>query len=292
MQAIQSVHLAYFSGTGGTTRVAEEFEKAFIKKGVAVRKSELVRNAPVVHDEDLLVLLFAVYALRAPKPVDEWIKLAPPGNGRPAAVISVSGGGEISPNTNCRAAVIRQLELKGYDVLYESMFTMPCNFLIRYDDAVCAMLIKAAPRKANRIVSDILAGERCRKKPLLFDRFLSTIGLLEKRHSGFFGKSLYATQSCIGCGWCEKHCPRGNIKLINGKPCFGTECVICLRCIYGCPQKAIVPGAAKSFVLQDGFNIEVMEARTAHVTQFPPVDKIAKGPIMAGVRRYLKEELD
>ena len=292
MQAIRSVHLAYFSGTGGTARVAEEFEKAFLAKGIAARKSELIRNAPVVHDEDLLVLLFAVYALRAPKPVDEWIEQAPLGNGRPAAVISVSGGGEMSPNTNCRAAVISQLESKGYDVLYESMFTMPCNFLIRYDDAVCAMLLKAAPNKANRIVSDILAGTRCRKKPHLFDRLLSTIGLLEKRNSGFFGKHLYATQSCIGCGWCEKHCPRGNIKLINGRPSFGTECVICLRCIYGCPQKAVVPGAAKSFVLQDGFNIEDIEARTAHITQFPAVNEIAKGPFMAGVRRYLKEELD
>ena len=292
MQAIRSVHLAYFSGTGGTARVAEEIEKAFLEKSIPARKSELIRNAPVVHDEDLLVLLFAVYALRAPRPVDEWIEQAPPGNGRPAAVISVSAGGEISPNANCRAAVIRQLELKGYDVLYEGMFVMPCNFLIRYDDALCAMLLKAAPRKANRIASDILAGTRCRKKPLLFDRLLSTIGLLEKRNSGFFGKHLYATEGCIGCGWCEKHCPRGNISLHSGKPLFGAECVICLRCVYGCPQNAIIPGFAKSFVLQDGFNIQAIERRTSHLTQFPPLNQIAKGPIMAGVRRYLKEELD
>jgi Fe-S-cluster-containing hydrogenase component 2 len=40
----------------------------------------------------------------------------------------------------------------------------------------------------------------------------------------------------------RKACPRQNIALRDGKPVFGDRCVICLNCIYSCPQKALEPG--------------------------------------------------
>lgn len=290
MGSILTAHLAYFSGTGGTARVACLIEAALSSNGVSVRKTELLKNASTEHTEDLLVLLFPVYALLGPKPVDDWVARIPDGGGRPAAVLSVSAGGEISPNTNCRAAIIRLLTEKGYDVHYECMFVMPCNFMIQYDDAIIAMLLRAAPQKTERTVSDILSGTRRRTHPHMTDRLISRIGLLEKRHSGFFGKRLYATESCSGCGWCAAHCPVGNISMQNGKPQFGEECVICLRCVYGCPKKAIVPGACPRFVLKNGYDIAALEARFSEQQEFPPLSKTARGPWMAGVRKYLQEE--
>ncbi|XAH74437.1 hypothetical protein V6984_01320 [Kineothrix sp. IPX-CK] len=44
----------------------------------------------------------------------------------------------------------------------------------------------------------------------------------------------------------------------NGKPAFGFHCVLCLRCIYACPRKALSPGILKFFVLEEGFDLEVM----------------------------------
>ena len=46
-------------------------------------------------------------------------------------------------------------------------------------------------------------------------------------------------QRCIGCGQCEKICPKGNIKLINGIPAFGRTCIQCLSCLQYCPKEAI-----------------------------------------------------
>ena len=49
-------------------------------------------------------------------------------------------------------------------------------------------------------------------------------------------------QKCIGCGQCEKLCPKGNISLVNGVPAFGSNCIQCLSCLQYCPKEAIDVG--------------------------------------------------
>ena len=34
-------------------------------------------------------------------------------------------------------------------------------------------------------------------------------------------------------------CPQGNIRLVGGKPQFGTDCIGCLSCVQLCPKSAI-----------------------------------------------------
>lgn len=48
------------------------------------------------------------------------------------------------------------------------------------------------------------------------------------------------TDSCIGCGICEKVCPSGSIRLRDGKAVHTPgRCQTCLACAHACPQKAI-----------------------------------------------------
>ena len=44
------------------------------------------------------------------------------------------------------------------------------------------------------------------------------------------------------CGYCVKVCPKENIRMIDGKPQFGTDCLQCLACLQYCPQEAIALG--------------------------------------------------
>ncbi len=287
---IKTVHLVYFTGTGGTARVAESFEKAFSVYKVEVCKTKLEAKEYMEINADLLVLFFPVYAFNAPAPIDEWITRAPAGNGRAAAVISVSGGGEISPNTACRADVIKQLAGKGYDVCYESMFVMPSNFIISYSDSLSAMLLRILPHKSERVVADILSGKRNRTKPYFIDRFLSKIGFIEKYYGKTFGKKLKVNDKCVGCLWCADHCPRSNITMQDEQPTFGNRCVICLCCVYGCPQKAIVPGTGKFIVIKNGYDLKGVESRTNQLTEFPPLSKITNGFLLKGVRAYLDDD--
>ena len=47
------------------------------------------------------------------------------------------------------------------------------------------------------------------------------------------------TGKCVGCGQCVSLCPRGNIRLVGGRPDFGTDCIQCLSCLQFCPRQAI-----------------------------------------------------
>ncbi len=235
------------------------------------------------------MLLYPVYACNAPVPVDEWTERVPLGNGAYAAVASVSGGGEVSPNTACRASVIRKLEAKGYRVRWETMFVMPANVLIPYADALIAMLLRAAPVKAERFASDILSGRERRTKPKWVDKVLSRLFTVERVGSKYFGRTLEAGDACTGCGLCARSCPRGNITLRGRRPEFGDKCVICLRCVYGCPAKAIAPGIMKAFVLKQGFDLDAAEERANEIDVLPPLSGIAKGFLYKGVREYLEK---
>ena len=62
--------------------------------------------------------------------------------------------------------------------------------------------------------------------------------IAKKKAEGF-----RVSDKCIGCGQCEKLCPRGNIRLENGKPVFGTNCIQCLGCLQFCPTGAISLGS-------------------------------------------------
>ena len=285
----ESANLVYFSGTGGTARVADAFERSFSNQSVTVYKTELKGKTDPIVLGDMLVLLFPVYAFNAPKPIDEWLEKIQSVEGRRAVVVSVSGGGEISPNTACRAATIRSLEKKGYDVIFEKMVVMPSNFLIGFDESLCAMVLHATPVVVDKMVENILAGKRHRTTPYGIDRIASKLGYFEKFGGKFFGKHLKVTDKCVNCGWCVNLCPRDNIKVMNGKHCFGEDCVICLRCIYGCPQNAIKPGFGKFMILPEGFNLSKVENRMDHLTVYPKISQATNHSSLRGVREYLIE---
>ncbi len=289
MRPIRSVNIVFFTGTGGTARIAKSMEEEFIKNGVQVFKTELNGKSINRMTSDLLIILFPVYALNAPKPIDDMIAKLPFGKGQPTAVLSVSGGGEITPNTACRVSTIRGLKRKGYHVYYENMFVMPSNFLITYEDILSAMILQKSTDFSKQVVTEILQGTKRRTKPKFLDRILSKILVIEKIGCKLFGKNLKTNGKCNGCAWCAKQCPRKNIKMKNGRPSFGWRCIICLRCVYGCPKKAIFPGIGKFIVLKEGYNLKKLEDNTKDLTNFPPISDIAKGKALSGVKKYLEE---
>lgn len=285
----KSASLVYFTGTGGTARVADSFERSFQKRAISVSRTELRCQENPVDSGELLVLLFPVYAFNAPKPIMEWINKIQPVISRPAVVVSVSGGGEVSPNTACREATIRQLEKKGYHVIYEKMMVMPSNFMIGYDQSLSAMLLHAAPVIVDQVVEELLAGKRHRTTAYGIDRIASRLGYFEVYGGRIFGRRLKVNDKCIDCGWCEKQCPRDNIKIVNGRHFFGNDCVICMRCIYGCPQKAIEPGIGKFAVVPEGYNLSKVENRMDHLTVYPKISQATRHFSLRGVRLYLIE---
>ncbi|RCX13840.1 hypothetical protein DFR58_11676 [Anaerobacterium chartisolvens] len=280
------VKIVYFSGTGGTARAANCIAEAFKRYGAGVVSYQLGREAIPEAGEDMLVVLYAVHACNAPEPVYKWLDALEHTARTPAAVISVSGGGEITPNTACRASSISRLVKKGYDVIYEDMIVMPSNWIVATEDSLAARLLRVLPLKADSIVKELFEGVIRRSKPSIQDRIFSKLGELEKVGARAFGKRIRVGSGCNLCGWCEKNCPQGNISVRGAAPVFGGSCIFCLKCIYGCPKKALKPGMLKFIVIKEGYDLKAVEERTRGI-RLRPVEELAKGFLWKGVKDYL-----
>lgn len=281
-----AARIAYFSGTGGVKRIANAFLRELVGKGLPATVTAL--EGPTLQGgwgeagkPGLLILLFAVHAFDAPEPVYTWVRNTD-FTGVRAAVLSVSGGGEVWPNTGCRAALADELAQKGALVCYDRMLVMPSNVAVDSGDHGAMHLLAALPRKVQAIADDLLAGrerhDRRRLSPIR--RWFSS---LEKRMAHRINRG-YRLIDCTGCGWCEHQCPTQSIVMKEGKPVFQDSCVACLRCVYSCPQGAI---KCRNFlVLKKGYGLDELEKRMEGV-ELKPVEQCCKGAAWAGVREYL-----
>jgi ferredoxin/flavodoxin len=287
--------LVYFSGTGGTKRIAGAFEKSLTDKGLGVFKHSLDRAEysavkpgydEIMRNIDTVILLFPVYEFNAPIPVFEWAADLPEKNGLKAAVISVSGGGAVWPNTSCRVNIIKALERKGFEVFYENMMVMPPNMLSRADDHCAMRLLLEAPVRSAKIAEDIAEGVKRRERMYLSSRFLTLFDTAKRTRK--MAAAMTINEKCTGCGWCARHCPRGNISNGTGKMVIGNDCVLCLRCVYGCPSKAITFGKKNFGIFKEGYDLDRLEMRMKGI-DLDPVGKCCKGIIFLGIRKYLRK---
>lgn len=263
----------------GLTVVVNNLGMSLQEKKDAVEEQEY-------KEMDLNILIYPVYAFDAPKPVYDWIgSVTGQETGSKIAVLSVSGGGEMWPNKGCRNDCCKALEDRGFEVVYDRMLVMPANVFLEYSDHVVMRLLKAVPEKTSRIVDDLMTGKTCRtrfrKGPVL--RWISKT---ERQNAGKFAQGFEITNDCTSCGWCVRNCPTQNIEIPEtaGKPRFSDRCIICTRCIYGCPGKAIRSKSAVA--LKSGFNLEAVEQRMRGV-ELQPVEQCGKGWLLKGVRDYL-----
>jgi ferredoxin/flavodoxin len=294
---MKSFLVAYFSGTGGTEKIALAFERELKSRGIEARTisldyGEVKGNREGIGEMinlcDCLVLAFPVHAFDAPKPVYDWINTIGH-SGKKAVVVSVSGGGEGWPNIGVRENVCGRLRDRGFDVIYEKMMIMPSNWLVRTGEYAAMWLLKVMPEKVGMIIDDVLSGKKrlSAKKKSGFQRLLSG---LEKDGARSFGKQIKIGSSCNSCGWCSRKCPVENIGMDGGKPVFKDDCIMCFRCIYGCPQHAMSSG--NFMVLKSGYDLDGLERKMLD-TVLPPVDRCVRGLLWLNLKKYIlnKEEI-
>ena len=240
------IRIAFFSGTGSTEHVATVFKREFESRENRV---DMVRIGRFYEPEkvryDLLVLCYSVHACNPPLPVVRWIETQREADNKPAAVISVSGGGEVTPNLACRVLAKRVLKRNSFRVFYEKMIAMPSNWIVPTKKTVADLLLNVLPGKAAFCAEEIVTGTKRVAGAGIGNRLISFLGRLEHRGAGEFGRRMAVKENCTGCGVCVRNCPVGNIRLSDNRPVFSGDCVLCLRCLYGCPEKALKPGWGK-----------------------------------------------
>lgn len=286
------IKIVYYTGTGSTDMAMNCFYNELIQEGYDVSAERLFKENRIERidpndQHTLLLLLFPVYAFNAPSAVYKWLDQIELVEQIPAVVVSVSGGGEVSPNTACRTGAIRRLKRKGFHVIYEQMLIMPSNWIVATQEPLARMLLDILPQKVKKIVVDLNNGSVRKTKSTVMDRLLSKVGILEHYGALLFGKLIKTSDACAECGWCSRNCPSDNIKMNNGKPSFGYKCHLCLSCIYGCPQKALSPGFAKFVTVKGGYNLKSLQEMGSPEASVD-VESLAKGYAWSGIRKYLK----
>lgn len=289
----KSIQIVYFSGTGGAKRVAGVFAQKCGTRGVPV-KNFAIDHSTVYQKKNtqelsfdpgsLTLLIYAVHAFDAPSPVYDWIAVTDFPAQTKFAVISVSGGGEVWPNTGCRSLVIKALEKKGCLVSYDTMLVMPSNMNPSSNDDAAMWVLNAMPVKAQNIIDELLAGKTLRTGYKL-DPFRVFATKQEKKIAHRFANSVQIKDSCTGCGWCADNCPQNNIRMENGRPVLEDKCVVCFRCIYGCPAHALQ--SKNALVIQEGYSISDVEKRMQG-KELKAIKECCRGVLWKGVRRYLR----
>ena len=291
------VGLVYFSGTGGTRMITEAIDLILKGKGCEtwifpldyqINRS-FIMNREVLQKTDFLFVLYPVHAFDAPKPIYEWIEGLPDGAMKKTIVLSVSGGGDVAPNKHSRSLCIQALEEKSYQVMYERMLVMPSNFAVTASDDMNMWLLKSISSKVNQIVTEIMVnktrrieiGDEERQSKSIFQRLQPPVDR--------FGLSLFASEACNSCGWCAARCPRLNISMVDGRPVFSDQCIMCMRCVYGCPQNAIESEKYGFAIVKTGFDLIALEEKMKDRV-LKPIEDLEGGILWFGVKRYLREE--
>ncbi len=290
----KGLSIVYFSGTGGTRRIAYGLNERLKSFNINTSMHELdAKNKLAINSEHLLIILYPVYAFNAPRPVYDFISSLPMSNKAQAAVISVSGGGEVSPNRACRLHVIQRLKKRGYNTVYENMLVMPSNVFVKTPDELSLGLLGVLPSKLDKIVYDLISGSMRRTKPVIMDRLASYLGEGEKIGGLYLGKLIKADENCSGCGLCANNCPSGNIVMDNGRPHFEKKCLLCMRCLYSCPKQALNLTLFKFFKIEQGYNLAALEedlnkSQSADIKE-KALKAAAESPGFSALAEYIKD---
>lgn len=286
--------IVYFSGTGGTKMIADKvkseltlnrYDVTMFPLDLSLHNTLNIEN-DILEKAKYLFVLYPVYSFDAPKPIYEWIEGLSLVKRKKTIVISVSGGGDIFVNKSSRSTCIKALEEKGFDVFYEKMLVMPSNFAFSANDDLNMWLLKSMPSKVKKIVEEVISNKNNRLETKKNKKDKKSFGQKENNPLKKFGLSLYVNDVCNSCGWCANSCPRANIKMENNQPVFSDQCIMCMRCIYGCPTKAITSKKFKFATLKTGYNLNALETKMKD-KELQPISKCSKGILWIGARKYL-----
>ena len=122
-----------------------------------------------------------------------------------------------------------------------------CIWLFPHKLMIPAMSTKKAQARSEQLAHEVALAVKNRElkdKDTPFNVVNDGESKVFAKLAGKKAGSFSVSDSCVSCGQCEKICPRGNIKLVDGKPSFGSNCLGCLSCLQYCPTKAISIGKA------------------------------------------------
>lgn len=235
--------ILYFSGTGNSRHAANLIGAVTGDEVVSMNERIKQGGDAVLASERPFVFVTPTHAWRIPHVVEQFLRKTRFEGSRQAYFVMTCGFG-----TGDAARYLKKLcRDKGLEYRGLASIVMPHNYVLLFRTPAEAEAEAIVRRAEPRITA---AADRIRDGKPLPEEGASVVGMAESvvfnpifRALFISARGFYATDACTSCGVCEELCPVNNIRLSDGKPQWGKECVHCMACIGGCPEGAVEYGS-------------------------------------------------
>lgn len=290
-----------FSGTGNTRLCAELYKKYFAPLGIETEifsigmKDKSFISYPDPMNFDLIGFGFPVHGFNCPKVMNDFVKQLPVLSEKKTAFILKSSGEGLHLNDYASQKIIPKLLKRNFDVLSERRYVMPYNMIFRHTEE----MVKGEYIYANALIDlhckELAKNKREKVKVCPLKYWFVPIVRILWIYAKVQGPAMHADEKkCLKCNKCVNSCPLGNIHFDQekNKYVFGTNCVLCVSCSFGCPVKAISIGLLNGWRVNGSYNIEKTAAKPE--LKFPvfPELKGFKGFLYKGYFRKADSRLN
>lgn len=235
--------LYWFSGTGNTLLTARMLEGRLGDCELRPIMAELAKER-IVLTGDRVGILFPLYFLSFPKPVMDFLARMENPSSLPLFAVVTRG---MAPMGGVRWPLKKACRLADTELVGLYYLDLPNNDVTLFKpetEAVVSVKRSRLPSGIDRVAVSLESSRKAfDAEPLGWVRPFRHKPAYLGRLAGF-GGNFRVDSSCLGCGICAGVCPVANIRLVDGKPRWGTRCVLCEGCLNWCPERAVQYGDA------------------------------------------------
>lgn len=228
--------ILYFTGTGNSKYIADGIASYVDDEVVSLNDVIKFEQGNQFVSDKTYVFVAPIYAWRYPRIIENFISSAYLSGSKDVYCVATMGGDSGKAGDYLKNIVnSKGMNFKGFRGII-----MPNNYIDPDTEEVVKKRLEDCLNDIKEISESILKGENIYKTDKC-----SLPGFRSKTINNMFYKyyvtdnSYTVSETCKGCGICEKLCPVNNIVIKDGKATFNNKCVACYSCIHHCPEKAI-----------------------------------------------------
>lgn len=236
----------WFSGTGNSYSVAKHIADAEDDAQLL----PIPHTTPHIEEEDVIGLVFPVYAFAPPQIVKRFMSQLPP-DVQPAYLFIAATYASIP---GAVVSISKSL-LKKKGLTLDASFgvKMPENYP-PFGGAPPVQKQQQINEKADQEIEKIVHAVKMRTRNahlscnILFRMAGRVIDRLFSSQMKKADKKFKVNDACTQCGLCAEICPADNIKMEDGTPQWQGHCEQCYACFHWCPPAAIQYGTSEKQV--------------------------------------------